>query len=53
MKTLRIKVTAETARMLLEGTETIDGINAFRASLQAALNNNQEERDETVEVTIQ
>lgn len=39
--------------MLLEGTETIDGINAFRASLEDALRNNLEEGDEPIEVTIQ
>jgi hypothetical protein len=53
MKTIQIKVTAETARALLEATETIDGVVAFRASLRDALRKNLEVGDEDIEVTIQ
>lgn len=52
MASIRIKITAETARLLLEATETIDGVNAFRASLEDALKNNIDS-DEPVQVTIQ
>ena len=53
MKTVTLKVSAQTARLLLEGTETIDGVVAFRASLRDALNSHLLEGDEDVEVTIQ
>lgn len=51
-RTIQLKITAETARLLLEATETIDGVNAFRASLEDALRNNIEP-DEPMRVTIQ
>jgi hypothetical protein len=50
---IQLRLTAQTAKLLLEGTETIDGVVAFRASLRDALNNDLLSGDDAVEVTIQ